>query len=71
MRKTSGFDVTDRITVVVGSSERLQGAATKFEEFIRRETLADSITFADAAGVNGGTEWNINGEKSTIAVTKA
>jgi len=71
MRKSSGFEVTDRINVTVASGERLRSAAQRYEEFIRRETLADSITFVDSSAANGATEWNINGEKSAIAVAKA
>ncbi len=70
MRKTSGFDVTDRITVKVGSSDRLQEAATKFDEFIRRETLAEEISLSDVEAVENGTEWNINGERATITVNR-
>ncbi len=70
MRKSSGFDVTDRITVKVASSDRLKSAAEGWEEFIRRETLADKIDFTDKAGLADGTEWNINGEKSSIAVAR-
>jgi isoleucyl-tRNA synthetase len=70
MRKSSGFEVTDRITVRVASSSRLTSAAKGYEEFIRRETLADSITFTENGQLENGTEWNINGEKSAIAVSK-
>ncbi|HWR83433.1 MAG TPA: isoleucine--tRNA ligase [Candidatus Deferrimicrobium sp.] len=70
MRKSSGFEVTDYITVQVRSSERLKAAATKYDEFIRRETLAHRIEFTDRVDVAHSQEWNINGEKAAIAVTK-
>jgi isoleucyl-tRNA synthetase len=73
MRKTSGFDVSDHITVRVASSPRLRAAAMKHESFIRKETLAHSLEFmdgADSVSLPGGTEWNINGEKAAIAVAK-
>ncbi|MEW5995074.1 MAG: DUF5915 domain-containing protein, partial [Candidatus Zixiibacteriota bacterium] len=70
MRKVSGFEVTDYITVRVHSSERLKAAALKHDEFIRRETLAHRIEFTDNESANG-KEWNINGEKAAIAVAKA
>lgn len=70
MRKTSGFDVTDRITVQVASTERLKSAAGRYEEFIKTETLAQKLEFTERAPADGGTEWNINGEKATIAVAK-
>jgi isoleucyl-tRNA synthetase len=69
MRKSSGFEVTDHIAVRLHSSDRLRAAAGKHDEFIRRETLARSLEFTDTP-VNDGTEWNINGESTAIAVKK-
>jgi len=71
MRKSSGFEVTDYINVVIGSGDRLKAAVGSHEEFIRRETLANSISFADGDKIESGKEWNINGEKTSIAVVKA
>jgi hypothetical protein len=70
MRKTAGFEVTDHINVQVGSTERLKSAALKYKDFIRRETLATDIEFVDDTPVDGGTDWNINGEKTSIVVIK-
>jgi len=70
MRKSSGFEVTDYINVVIGSDDRLKTAIRNHEDFIRRETLANSISFADSVRVDNGKEWNINGEKTSIAVIK-
>ncbi len=70
MRKTTGLEVTDNIAVQVASTERLKSAATKHDDFIRRETLATRIEFVTPDSLAGGTEWNINGEKTSIAVTK-
>ncbi len=70
MRKTSGFEVTDRITVRVASSDKLKAAATRYEAFIKDETLAQQLEFTEMAAADGGTEWNINGEKAVIAVAK-
>jgi isoleucyl-tRNA synthetase len=71
MRKTSGFEVTDYITVRVSTSERLKSAALKYDEYIRRETLAKRIEFTDRMPLDGGKEWNINGEKAAITLAKA
>ncbi len=70
MRKTSGFDVTDRITVRVATSDRLKSAAGRYEDFIKTETLSQQLEFTESVSVDGGTEWNINGEMATIAVAK-
>ncbi len=70
MRKSSGFEVTDHITVRVSCRDPLRAATTRHEAFIRRETLARTIEFMDSDAVNGGADWNINGEKAAIAVEK-
>ena len=71
MRKTSGFEVTDRIVVRYNSGDRLKRAVDRFDEFIRRETLAREIEFAEHDQLTDTTEWNINGEKAALAVAKA
>ncbi|MDX9858011.1 MAG: isoleucine--tRNA ligase [candidate division Zixibacteria bacterium] len=71
MRKSSGLEVTDRITVALRPSERLRTAISRHEEFIRRETLAERIDYGLADTHDGAKTWNINGEEAVIAVTKA
>jgi isoleucyl-tRNA synthetase len=69
MRKTTGFEVTDHISITVSCTSRLRQAAERHDEFIRRETLAEEILFRGAEPKNG-KEWNINGEKTAIALAK-
>ena len=45
MRKTNGFEVTDRIDIFVSSSKKLVDALGKYKDFIKSETLADSLEF--------------------------
>jgi isoleucyl-tRNA synthetase len=71
MRKSSGLEVTDNITVRVMSGERLQQAADRHAAFICSETLAQSLEFIETDDLTEPTEWNINGEKASIEVTKA
>jgi len=68
MRKASGFDVTDRINVDLSSSEQVISSADEFAEYIKSETLADNLRFKD--NVPDGQDWNINGEKAVIQVTR-
>ena len=70
MRKSSGFEVTDRINVQVASTLLLLEAAKDHEEFIKSETLSDDIEWIEDEVIKDGTEWNINGEKTYIAVNK-
>lgn len=70
MRKSSGFEVTDFIIVRINSTERLKSAAARYDEFIRRETLSNKIEYVEKDSLENFTEWNINGEKTAISVTK-
>ncbi len=72
MRKSSGFEVTDRIEIKLFADEPLAGAAGRYEKYICEETLADSL---EKAGLNqsdgqNAVEWKINGEKAAIAVAR-
>jgi len=44
LRKSAGFEVTDRIRLHFQASPRLAAAVRAFEDYIRRETLALSVT---------------------------
>ena len=66
MRKDSGFEVTDHITLAVSGDAEIEAAVEKFGKTIASVTLADDIVPApdDAA------ECDINGKKARIAVIK-
>ena len=67
MRKESGFEVTDRIAVTVSGNDRLAALIERNRDAIASVVLATSIT---AAAECEGKEWDINGEKLTIALAK-
>ncbi|MEW5925186.1 MAG: isoleucine--tRNA ligase [Candidatus Zixiibacteriota bacterium] len=71
MRKSSGFEVTDRIKILVRTEEPLATAVRRHDAFICNETLADEIALVDSiAPENGGKNWNINGIKADIVVIR-
>jgi isoleucyl-tRNA synthetase len=71
MRKSSGFEVTDRITVEIKTDEPLLSAVRRFEEYICKETLADQIALVNRISPDkNGKNWNINGTMADIAVIK-
>jgi isoleucyl-tRNA synthetase len=71
MRKTSGFEVTDKIRIKLFADEPLAGAAGRFERYICAETLAVSLERAGLGQSEGNAvEWSINGEKAAIAVKR-
>jgi len=71
MRKSSGFEVTDRIEVLINTGEPLNSAMKRHNAFICKETLADKLDLVDSMpDENGAKNWNINGVKADIAVVK-
>ncbi len=68
LRKESGFEVTDRIDITIQENEKLKKAVIKNEDYIKRETLSKSITFADR--VNNGTEIAFDDIKTKLLIKK-
>lgn len=66
MRKENGFEVTDHIKVSLSGNEKLENLVKKNEQYLKEVTLADEVAYGSLAGTS--KEWNINGEKVTIAV---
>jgi len=69
MRKAAGFEVMDRITVDISTTDRLYQALDAFEEYVKKETLAQAITRTGEPG-EFSEEREINGEKAKISVTR-
>ena len=65
MRKDSGFNVTDRINVVLSGNEKIAETAKRNEKAISAIVLSDSISSGEAG--ENAKEWDINGE--TVAIT--
>jgi isoleucyl-tRNA synthetase len=71
MRKSADFEVTDRIKIRLYADDPLAGAIGRYISYICSETLADSLSQEALVGADGGAaEWNINGQKAKIAVTR-
>ncbi|MFC2468994.1 MAG: DUF5915 domain-containing protein, partial [Negativicutes bacterium] len=66
MRKENGFEVTDHIIVCLAGNDKLRAIVEKNEAFFKRVVLADEIDYSAADGA--AKDWNINGEKVTLAV---
>jgi len=54
IRKESGFDVTDKITVAIEKHDSVNGAIASYGKYIGSQTLADEITLADSLGDEAG-----------------
>ena len=68
MRKDSGFEVMDHITVSVSGSEKVMAVVDKNREAISHDVLADDIVLGENVG--NEKDWDINGEKVSIGVKK-
>ena len=68
MRKESGFEVSDKIHLHVSGNEMLENIIKKFEDQIKRDTLAIEIVYNSEKAT---TEVKVNGEKLLLEVVKA
>jgi isoleucyl-tRNA synthetase len=70
LRKESGFEVTDRITLSLGGSDRLKSAWESFSEFIASETLSTGMVWV-GAGAAGMSAIEAGEEKWLVKIEKA
>lgn len=66
MRRNDKFDVSDRISVKIQTTDRVKECYATHQDYIRKEVLAEEFTFEPC----DGTEWDLNGESSTISLAK-
>ena len=67
IRKDSGFELTDRVEVVVSASPELSSAFGRFKDYICAEILADDLLFENGKQAQ---EIEINAENLTVTVNK-
>jgi isoleucyl-tRNA synthetase len=67
MRKDSGFEVMDHIVLSISGNDKIAEIVNKNKSQICTDVLADEIKIGSATN---SKEWDINGEKVTLAVTK-
>ena len=68
MRKDAGFEVMDNIKVYQSNNDKIKDIMSDNSEEIMSEVLAKDIIFGQEKGFI--KEWDINGEKVTLAVEK-
>jgi isoleucyl-tRNA synthetase len=69
LRKQSGLEITDRITIVLEDAEQIHDAVMHCGEYIQSQVLATSITLAD--GQNLEHELEMDGYNLHITIQKA
>ncbi len=68
LRKSSGFDITDRISVVLSECDETRKVIDRFGSHIASQVLANSITFGD---VTGGVDVDLETFKLSLKIEKA
>ena len=68
MRKEAGFEVMDKITISVSGNDKIAEILKNNQETIFTDVLATAIDYDGAKGYT--KNWNINGEKVDLGVTK-
>ncbi|QFJ54555.1 isoleucine--tRNA ligase [Pseudobutyrivibrio xylanivorans] len=68
MRKEADFEVMDRISVAYSAGEKAAAVFEKNKATIAGEVLADEIVVGESG--EHTKEWNINGEKVVLSVTR-
>ncbi len=67
MRREEGLEVQDRIEIKMETTDYVKSCFEKYKDYICKEVLALTVSFETCVG----TSWDINGEDTTIAITKA
>ena len=68
LRKESGLEITDRISVVLTHSGQTDKAVEMFGDYIRAQVLADSLTLADS--LPEGVEFDFDGFSVRASIAK-
>ena len=70
MRKEAGFEVTDRIAVYAAGSAMIEDVLRTGEQTLKDGVLAVEVTVGSVKDGAYAKEWDLNGEKATLAVEK-
>ncbi len=70
MRKDSGLDVIDRIKVFVSSENKMNDYVNQFADYIKTETLTDSIEFGLNHNDGFTQSWSIGDYDCEITIKK-
>ncbi|MBF8436457.1 isoleucine--tRNA ligase [Halanaerobiaceae bacterium Z-7014] len=68
MRKANDYEMLDRIEIEYDSDQEIQSAVADFEDYIKDETLADSIEYVE--GLDAGEDYDLNDHAAKIKVRK-
>lgn len=66
MRREQGLEITDRIKIIMETTNRVQSCFELYKSYIMNEVLAIDVQFKSC----GGTEWDLNGEPTKIELIR-
>lgn len=66
MRREADFAITDKINLTIQTTARVQECFSIHQSYILSEVLADNVKFEPCSG----TEWDLNGEPTIIAMNR-
>jgi isoleucyl-tRNA synthetase len=69
LRKSSGLEITDRITVQLENKAEIAAAVTNCNEYIASQVLATSLVLVD--NLTDGTALEMDGYTVSCVITKA
>lgn len=67
MRRQAGFEVTDRIRLQLGATDKVKQALKIHGAYVQDEVLATELHFGSSPD---STQWDINGEPTAISIEK-
>ena len=68
LRKSNGFEVTDRINLIFNGDDEIKNAINKNIEYVKSETLSNTVQFN--VKVDGGSDVIFDKLKTKIFITK-
>ena len=71
IRKSSGFEITDKIHVTLAHNEETDAAVAEYSEYIARQILAESLIVNDLQECEGVSELDFDTFKVLVKVVKA
>ena len=68
LRKSSGFEITDKISITLSKNPQTDDAVTEYKDYICNQVLGTRLTLADE--VENGTELNFDDFSVQVSVVK-
>ncbi len=70
MRKEANYELTDRIDMYLDGDKEMTASVKMMNEYVKSETLAETIAFGVAEESDFTKQWEIDGRKCTIAIQR-